>query len=156
MGYVASQIAQCFSKSFSLALVSETSQDNCRIKNNLHFVNKVHINNSLRVNKVSITKTLTPFRESSLQGHMGYHAIHKYNILMIKYSDTSAHKKFMSILGRWTNWIIFNDSRKTCFCWRHRTSIIDKWRMKFSNWMMLMSLVRKANKDQEHIIKIQL
>ena len=58
MGYVASQIAQCFSKSFSLALVSETSQDNCRIKNNLHFVNKVHINNSLRVNKVSITKTL--------------------------------------------------------------------------------------------------
>ena len=93
-----------------MAFVSETSQDNCRIKNNLHFVNKVHINNSLRVNKVSITKTLrqaaaivnyqTPFRESSLQGHMGYHAIHKYNILMIKYSDTSAHKKFMSILGR--------------------------------------------------------
>ena len=28
--------------------------------------------------------------------------------------------------------------------------------MKFSNWLMLLSLLQKANKEQEHIIKKQL
>ena len=91
--------------------------------------------------------TRTVMHSMSLVGHVVYYS---------PYHWSSTHDNLTFTLCPWTNWIIFNDLCKTWFCRSQGTALIDKRRMKFSNWLMLMSLVPKANKEQEHIIKTQL
>ena len=66
--------------------------------------------------------TGTVMRSMSLVGHVVYHRPNHWS---------STHDNLIFTLCRWTNWIIFNDLRKTCFCWSQRTAVIHQRRMKF-------------------------
>ena len=61
-------------------------------------------------------------RSMSLVGHVMYHRPNHWS---------STHDNLTFTLCRWTNWIIFNYLRKSCFCWSQHTAVIHQRRMKF-------------------------